>query len=730
MCCFIADCVLAGGIRRAAMLALFNLDDESMLTCKFDKWYELNPELARANNSVTILRHRVKEKDFFELWDKIKASNSGEPGIFFTNDQNTMGTNPCGEAALKSFSFCVAGDTNLITKNGITKISESVDQLIEIWNGNEWSEVRPYQTGEQDDLYRVSFGDGSYLDATKDHKFLVKKSYHKDFQEKTTLELIKTWPGPSPREKWEIPRSKINYNCEGISETNAYEYGFFLGDGTLAQGKYTYASLYNDDKDLDFKNTVNIGKSLINSYGTEYQTVHFQNLDQVFATNLKNNVGLPRDIFGWNRESIINFISGWLDADGTNASKGVRLYGKHDKLQDAQLLLTKCGIDSSLNLMSKKGFKTNLGVRKNDVWYLQITVTAELKSQRLDCWNTDSPQWKGKYQTIRSIEKLPGKHKSYCLTEPKLHQCVFNNVLTKQCNLTTINAASVHGQEDLNQRATAAAFIGTLQASYTNFHYLREVWKVATEKDSLLGVSMTGIASGQVLKLDIAEAADCVIKENERVSKLIGINKAARCNLLKPEGTASLLLGTSSGIHAWHSRYYVRRLRLNKMEPIYKYLLAKIPELIEDDYFKPTTDAIVSIPLQAPKSAITRDEAALDLLNRVSLFHTKWILPGHRRGSNKHSVSCTVTVKPSEWEEVGQWMWENKNDYASISVLPFDYGTYQQPPFQEVDKETYERLNTFLQKIDLTEIRETNDQTTRQSEPACPAGACEVVFTS
>jgi ribonucleoside-triphosphate reductase (thioredoxin) len=128
------------------------------------------------------------------------------------------------------------------------------------------------------------------------------------------------------------------------------------------------------------------------------------------------------------------------------------------------------------------------------------------------------------------------------------------------CNLCEVNVSDVANQDDLNDRVKAAAFIGTLQAGYTEFHYLREIWQETTEKDALIGVSMTGIASKKILAMDMGKAADIVKRENSRVAKLIGINQAARTTCVKPAGTTSLVLGTSSGIHAWHNDYYIRRL--------------------------------------------------------------------------------------------------------------------------------------------------------------------------
>ena len=397
--CYIADAVLAGGIRRSAMISLFNIDDEEMLTCKFGEWYVQNPQRGRANNSAVIVRHMVEEEVFMDLWKKIEASGSGEPGFFFTNDKE-WGMNPCAEISLRPFQFC---------------------------------------------------------------------------------------------------------------------------------------------------------------------------------------------------------------------------------------------------------------------------------------------------------------------------------------NLTTIHAGDVESQEDLNARARAAAFIGTLQASYTNFHYLRDVWKRTTEKEALIGVSMTGIASGAVLTLDMKAAANIVKEENARIAALIGTNPASRCTTVKPEGTSSLVLGTSSGIHAWHNEHYVRRVRVGKNESIYTYLLINHPELVKDEFFKPTIQAVIEVPQKAPEGAVTRRESALDLLKRVSKVSKEWVKPGHRKGANKNNVSVTVSIKPDEWQEVGEWMWNNRENFTALSVLPYSDHTYIQAPFEDITQEQYEEMVKVLHNINLDDVIELTDATTLQGEVACGGGACEVV---
>jgi ribonucleoside-diphosphate reductase alpha chain len=294
------------------------------------------------------------------------------------------------------------------------------------------------------------------------------------------------------------------------------------------------------------------------------------------------------------------------------------------------------------------------------------------------------------------------------------------------CNLCEVNVSDIESQEDLNGRVKAAAFIGTLQAGYTDFHYLRDIWKRTTEKDALIGVSMTGIGSGVVLGYNMKDAAKIVKEENSRVAGLIGINKSARTTTVKPAGTTSLTLGTSSGIHAWHNDYYVRRIRVGKNEAIYKYLSENHPELVEDEYFRPHDTAVISVPQKAPEGSILRTESPFQLLERVKKITQEWVRPGHRTGSNTHNVSATISLKPEDWELAGEWMWNNREFYNGLSVLPYDNGSYTQAPFTDCTKEEFEKMFEKLHSIDLKNVVEVSDETDLSGELACSGGACEV----
>jgi len=448
------------------------------------------------------------------------------------------------------------------------------------------------------------------------------------------------------------------------------------------------------------------------------------------------------------------------------------------------------------------------------------------------------------------------------------------------CNLTEVNVSELESEEDLLQRVKDATFLGTLQAGYTDFHYLGHQWREIAERDSLLGVSMTGIGSGQVLKYDLKKASSAAIFENARVATAIGINPAKRIGTIKPSGclvpetviktdkgnlslqeifdingsdinnaeigfhdmntkisvydeynnlqpitklyinglaetyqvemeddyifegtgnhkvkvaykgwtqldtitpddfivmfengidftrkvksikknqntkmtvdievanthtyqlqngcvthnTAALVLGSASGIHAWHNDFYIRRMRLNKDEAIYQYLEKILgSDFIEDDSFNPKQTGVLGIPIKAPEGSILRTETPLDLLERVKKFQIDWIRGTHSEGKNTHNVSVTVSVHPEEWGTITDWMWDNKEFYNGISLLDYNGGTYPQMPFEDITEEEFLRLNTLLmEKLKLFKIEdviEEEDHTDLKGEASCAGGACEV----
>jgi len=373
-----------------------------------------------------------------------------------------------------------------------------------------------------------------------------------------------------------------------------------------------------------------------------------------------------------------------------------------------------------------------MGMAKSGAWWTHSPWRARANNSVVAYRPTFSHQdfltyWKW---VIDSGCGEPGIYWTNC-TEARSNPCAEASLRPFTfCNLCEINASLITSQEEFNKASYYAALIGTLQAAYTDFHYLRPIWKEETEKDALIGVGITGIANANFLKLNFEEAAQQVVTSNNIYSRILGINSAARSTLIKPSGTTSAFLGTSSGLHNWEAEYFIRRIRIGKTESIYPYLLENMPSLVEDDKEKPNLQAILSLPCKAPPGALTRkNSSAIELLERMKKLQLEWVFTGHNRGINPHSCSITVSIMDHEWDKVGKWLWENKNEYACVSVLPYDGGTYVQAPFEEITKEQFEELSIFLPKtIDLSTILEEEDGTSLIEELACAGGSCEIKF--
>lgn len=760
--CHLADAVLGGGIRRAALISLFDLTDEDMLTCKFGNWWEQNPQRGRANNTAVITKSRIDKETFLNLWKKIELSNSGEPGFMFTNN-NEYGLNPC-----------ISGNTWVTTINGPLQVKELIGiktQLLKDGNFYNTTEDGFWCNGIKP-IYELKLDKGYTIRATENHKFLTDNGW----KELKDISVI--------NDKIFISNNEniINWNGYGGTKEEGWLLGNLIGDGTFSSEDNAILQYWGDNKFKMKELAYNSLKNCNLFEGEEFYTkteysekYNKTSINSKKLAHLANLWGVKKGDKHFNdliekssSEFYRGIIGGLFDADGSvyisNGGINVDISQSNlDMLQRCQRMLLRLGIQSKISLSHKEGnrlcpgpnFYDNKEMKEyycSNNYILRISnklnvsrffdlfyIKDELKLKKYK--NLISKYiltYKNNYKSkILSITYI-GEEKVYDCTIPEISSFEANGIITHNCgeialkpkqfcNLVEINASNIETQEDLNERTKAAAFIGTLQASYTDFHYLREDWKKTTEKEALLGIGMTGIASGNVLKLNLTEAAEVAKAENERVANIININKAARITTVKPSGTTSLVLGTSSGIHAWHDNFYLRRIRIGKNEAIYNYLLKNHSELVEDDFFKSQIQAIISIPQKAPDNAITRKESTFDLLERIKKFNKEWILPGHRRGGNTHNVSATVTIKQGEWGKVGEWLFTNRNYFTALSFLPEDLGTYIQAPFETINEEKYNEIISHLHAIDLTKITEIEDNTDLVDQAACVGGSCEIV---
>jgi ribonucleoside-triphosphate reductase len=297
------------------------------------------------------------------------------------------------------------------------------------------------------------------------------------------------------------------------------------------------------------------------------------------------------------------------------------------------------------------------------------------------------------------------------------------------CNLTEINVAAAEDKDALRSMVWAATVLGTLQAGFTDFNYIHPDWKKNAEEDALLGVGMTGQAERPDLMTEeiLSDLADAALKINEGIAHLIQINPAKRIGTVKPSGTTSTVLGTTSGIHAAHANHYMRRIRIGKNDPLAIALPKLLPEeCIERSDWEPN-NVIVKLPVSM--QGLTRhDETAVELGNRALAVRNSWIKNSHRDGQNYHNVSLTINYKESEREELKTWMWENREYYGGISLLPFSNATYANAPFEDCTREEFESLENKLPQLDLSVITYQQKDDGRAGSAACEGGLCEVKF--
>jgi len=715
--CHIADAVLSGGIRRSAMIALFDKDDEEMLTCKFGLWYETNPQRGRANNSVVLLRDGVEKSEFLDLWKKVELSNSGEPGFFFTNDLE-LGTNPC-----------FTGDMRLLTESGYKSFRElSLEGPVSLINAKgEVVEGSVWSNGVKKTVV-LKLSNGKEIKCTPDHRFMLpdgSECLAKDTQSKRLTPLY-------------LPNQTID---------EYVKYGFIQGDGAtgrLDSETHRSMEIYFGQNDLDVAEIFGYsetGRKYVNGYN---EILSLLGMDSNPLPTRK----FPKYFSDFSIEQRKSFLKGMYSANGSVITTSRIAYKTTSKELAKQLVSILIGLGlnpyvttnkeklvefSNGNYTCKESYDINIGRYNEIAWFFEnigfvqnykMVALKELLVARAPIVQSIKD---GDEVEVFDFNLQDDTH--WGVVEGVVaHNCGEISLNSMQfCNLVEVNASDVVDQKDLEERIKAAAFIGTIQASYTDFHYLRPEWKRTTEREALLGIGMTGIASGKVLNLDLQAAAKVAKKLNEDLAEVLGIMPAARITTVKPSGTSSMVLGTSSGVHAWHDEYYVRRMRIGKNEAIYTYLSIYHPELLEDDLLYPSIQSVVSVPIKAPVGAITRSsETAISFLERVKFLHETWISPGHVYGKNTHNVSATVTLKPTEWEEVGEWLWNNRDSYTGLSFLPESLGSYKQTPFETIDKETYEELLKHVTELDVTKIVEINDNTNLNDQQACAGGACLV----
>ncbi len=742
ICCHIADVVVVGGVRRSAMICIFDKDDVEMQTCKSGEWWKDNPQRARANNSAMLLRGTVSQEEFNALLDTTFNSYAGEPGIFWSGSKEVL-TNPCFRAG-----------TLIHTNAGLQRIETLIGKTIQVFDGNEWVTCSNFRvTGTNQEVLRITLHDGSTIEVTPNHSVILADGTRKYASHIEPGDYLKI--------------SSVSTQFGNQDVPDAYLKGFLLAEGTRAKARDVTAALLHlyEPKYCCYKRLVQQGLP-VKPLKEKRTSFYLPQQLKVWAWDYKKE--LPAEVFTWNKESIIQLLTGIFDGDGTAAdTKNGFMYQLTSVnavfLKQVQLLLKMLGVHSVFRLVRKKAMKDfNDGYGEyetKDCYRLTLNQQAAIKLaqlcnfERLVNFGQKNTVYdlKTKWNKVVKIESIGIEKEVYCCTVPSTNSIAIGNGIqigqcseislnsNQFCNLTTINFSTVLSVDDFAMRAKAATLFGTLQAAYTKFNYISDSWTTTTRRECLLGVSITGIGDNwkcfesMALSGDVASVAYATKKWNYEFATELGIEPAARITTLKPEGTTSVVLDTTSGMHAAHSEYYIRRVRLGRTTELGRYLESKLAgtPFWEVDQFN-EANGIIALPVAMPGSRTRSQETAIQQLERMKLIKDCWIDPGHRYGINTHNVSITVYYREDEREDLKRWMWENRYSYAGISLLPYDGGTYVQAPFEEISQETYrelkKQLDSIAPSINLAEVRYNVDteQKAQLEVIACGGGSCEL----
>ena len=291
------------------------------------------------------------------------------------------------------------------------------------------------------------------------------------------------------------------------------------------------------------------------------------------------------------------------------------------------------------------------------------------------------------------------------------------------CNLTEAVVRHDDTRETLMRKVRLAAILGTIQSTFTKFPYLRKVWQRNTEDERLLGVSLTGIydnpllvKQGDELNGLLTELREEARRANEEFAELLGIPKSAAITCVKPSGTVSQLVDSASGIHPRHSKFYIRRVRGDKKDPLTQFLITQgVPN--EACVYKPDQTVVFSFPIKAPDGITRSNVTPIDHLALWLTYQRHWC---------EHKPSVTISVEEKDWPEVGAWTWKNFSEISGVSYLPYDGGTYRQAPYEECTEEVYQELKASLPKINWEEFKENTDNVEGAQQLACSAGVCEI----
>lgn len=734
-----SDAVLSGGIRRSATICLFSPDDEEMTNAKTGNWFIENPQRGRSNNSALLVRNQTTKEQFSKLMKSVKEF--GEPGFVWSDSRETL------------FNPCITKDSIIMTDNGPKSVETLIGkEFVALVNGEKYNSTNKgfYYTGNKD-VYKVITKEGYELKSTDNHKYLVKNK-DKSIEWKELKNIVEG-------EKIVIHNHQ-NISWEGNGNFNkGWLLGSLFGDDTFSEEKNTaYLDYWGETRFINQERVISMLKEEnLTTYGNikgskQISNVGKQLIGSVKLKELANEYGII------NKKEITNnmieesssdfycgFLQGWFDADGSvqgSKEKGVsiRLISVSlNELKIAQRMLLRLGIYSKIYMnRQKEGYRKlpdgNGGLkeyycksthelviakRSLKIFRDRINFSEKDKSDKLESIINSYNKKISDNEYICTFSKLEyiGKENVYDCTINDVHAFDANGMYIHNCceisfynyddegnsgfgfcNLSEINGKKIKSEEDFYDSCKAAAILGTFQAAYNDFNYISPVTKNIVNRDSLLGVSITGMMDNPDIIFNEKvqkNGAKIILDINSKLSKKIGINECARSTCVKPAGSSSCVLGSASGIHAHHAKRYIRRVQANKNEFPVKHFKTINPLAVEESVWSVNkTDEVISFLCEVPDGAKTKNQmSAIDLLSHVKLTQQNWVEYGTRNDHPgnilapwlRNNVSNTITVREEEWDDVEKYIFENRNYFAGISLLPQSGDLdYPQSPFSTV----------------------------------------------
>jgi len=750
--CKTGDIVVVGGVRRSALISISNLSDLRMRDIKSGNWFTDKPHLQLANNSAGYTE-KPDVGIFMDEWAALYRSKSGERGIFnrYGAEEKVQrlgrrehgyawGTNPC-----------VTGDTMIPTRKGWFPISQLEGKTCEVWNGVRWSTVTPYSTG-LNETSEILFSDGTSIKATDYHGWAIhgpgktgeKKQHPTPGRGRTHYRKVMTSqlkPGMS------LSKFDLFDLMEGVEpdpKIDAYSQGFYSGDGNKnSTGSWVYEPKY-----AVIPRLVGTIKEALPEYNRR---------------DWKHGEMLPKNFVPLNHslDYRINWLAGLLDADGCcvqtkEGSDSIQIFAvDREFLMDVKRLILGLGSHCQLSLAGEGGFGF-IGEDNGSRAFFKPThrltvspyetqniLSKGLKTNRLEFKEPVFLSERRRYVTIVSVTPY-SQEETFCYTEVENGLGMFEGIVGPQCGeiilrdreLCNLSEAIVRENDSVSSmldKVRLASVLGTWQSTQTSFNFVEPEWQKNCEEERLLGVSLTGIYDNAMMRGDsgldklsikLQKLKSEAIKSNRLEAKVIGIPASVAITTNKPSGTVSQLALCPSGIHQGHSPFHIRGVSQDNKDPVTQFMVDS-GFAYEPHYSKPQDMTFFKFPTKLAAHTVTRDEVtAIQHMELVKCYNQNW---------SEHAVSCTISIRESEWPAVGGWVYDNFDDLAGMSFLPhFEAdSSYPQLPYTTCTEAEYnEALDKQPKNIDwskMADYEKGEDTVAGTREFACVGNTCELI---